>query len=85
MKVYLAAPLFSAAERSFNDTLCKVLEQYATVYLPQRDGELMADMTRIGISADMASARIFRKDLEAIYKCDYLLAVTLPPKNVSQG
>ncbi|GHO62481.1 hypothetical protein KSC_013730 [Ktedonobacter sp. SOSP1-52] len=39
MLIYLAAPLFSQAERIFNEQLTRRLEVLRfTVFLPQRDG-----------------------------------------------
>lgn len=39
LRIYFAAPLFSAAERSFNLTLTEKLEALSfEVFLPQRDG-----------------------------------------------
>lgn len=37
-KIYLAGPLFSDAERTFNVMLASSLENWVDVYLPQRDG-----------------------------------------------
>jgi nucleoside 2-deoxyribosyltransferase len=39
MQIYIAAPLFSAAERNFNIQLAEALERVGfEVFLPQRDG-----------------------------------------------
>jgi nucleoside 2-deoxyribosyltransferase len=39
MRIYFAAPLFSQAERQFNEHLTQHLEARGfTVFLPQRDG-----------------------------------------------
>src|SRR5689334_12592978 len=43
-KLYFAAPLFSDMERRFNIELAEQLEQFFDVFLPQRDGGLMATM-----------------------------------------
>lgn len=83
-KVYLAAPLFSEAERDFNRCVTAELENYVDVYLPQRDGGLMADMIRLGVSPQVAACRVFRRDVDAIREADYLIAV-LDGRAIDEG
>jgi nucleoside 2-deoxyribosyltransferase len=64
MKLYLAGPLFSAAEREFNvrlrDLLCAAGFE---VWLPQEKEP-----------REKSAAAIFRKDVEGILWCDVLVA-----------
>jgi hypothetical protein len=53
-RVYLAAPLFSEAERSFNIRVTGMLEEAMEVYLPQRDGGLMSEMVSAGVPSAIA-------------------------------
>jgi nucleoside 2-deoxyribosyltransferase/predicted secreted protein len=69
-KVYLAAPLFSEAERDFNKKLAKILSGYAMeVYLPQETGD--TDITRS--HEDIKS--IFEDNLRYLEEADLVVAV----------
>ena len=83
-KIYLAGPLFSDAERTFNVMLASSLENWVDVYLPQRDGGLISEMIQDGISADVAVHRVFRGDLDAIREADCLIAV-LDGRAIDEG
>ena len=83
-KVYLAGPLFSDAERTFNLRLTSLLETRVQVYLPQRDGGLMSEMIEAGMSADIAAYRIFHQDVYAIQEADYLIAI-LDGRAIDEG
>ena len=62
-KIYLAAPLFSAAEREFNSRLCAELERMGySVTLPQRD-------------CTGSREEIFRACLSSIESADAVIAV----------
>lgn len=68
MRVYLAAPLFTEAERAFNLVLARALEAAGhDVYLPQRDTPPAE-----GAGRTMA---IFQANLEALAKADAVVAV----------
>jgi nucleoside 2-deoxyribosyltransferase len=84
MLVYLAGPLFSDAERTFNIRLTEALEEHVQVYLPQRDGGLMNDMIRDGVPADVAACRVFRRDMDAIRDAHYLIAI-LDGRAIDEG
>ncbi|WKB56042.1 nucleoside 2-deoxyribosyltransferase [Eleftheria terrae] len=75
MKIYLASPLFTPVERRFNCLLCSELEKLATVYLPQRDGSLVAEAVERGTAAAEAARTAFCSDIEAIRNCDIIVAV----------
>ena len=68
MRVYLAGPVFSDAERQFNLALATRLEAAGhTVFLPQRDAPP-------AVGAGYA-ARVFGADLEGLRRADVVVAV----------
>jgi len=83
-KIYLAGPLFSDAETTFNEMVAQFLEEWVDVYLPQRDGGLMSDMVSSGISADVAARSVFQGDINAIHEADYLIAI-LDGRAIDEG
>ena len=83
-KAYLAGPLFSDAERSFNELVTDKLADSVDVYLPQRDGGLMSDMVRDGVTPHVAACRVFRWDMDAIHDCDVLIAI-LDGRAIDEG
>jgi nucleoside 2-deoxyribosyltransferase len=84
MKAYLAGPLFSEAERVFNQRLKRLLVSYCDVYLPQEDGGLLVDMIAEGTRPKVASRRVFQGDVQAIRDAD-LLIVILDGRSVDEG
>lgn len=73
MKIYFAAPLFSAAELKFNQELVNKIEQLGLkVHLPQRDGPLFTELIKV-IDRDSLNKKIFDADFSAIKECDALL------------
>jgi nucleoside 2-deoxyribosyltransferase len=72
---YLAGPLFSDGERSFNLGLALLLEREFVVYLPQRDGLLLRDLREIGEDSAEIRHRIYETDIAAITACDIVVAV----------
>lgn len=83
-KLYLAAPLFSEAEKSYNVYLRDILSVYYDVYLPQEDGMLIVDLIEKGMSAKKAANLVFKNDISAINSCDILLIV-LDGRTVDEG
>lgn len=75
MRVYLAAPLFSDAERAYNETIAATLREVADVFLPQDSGLLLMDLLSKGVSHEDAYARIFAADWDAVRKADLLIAI----------
>jgi nucleoside 2-deoxyribosyltransferase len=75
VKVYLAAPLFSPAEREFIEQLAGRIEDAADIYVPHRDGHLVeVDIAR-GLDRAEVYQTVYRKDIDEIQRCDVLLAV----------
>ncbi|WP_375461025.1 nucleoside 2-deoxyribosyltransferase [uncultured Enterovirga sp.] len=73
--IYLAAPLFSMAERTFNGELALRLEENADVFLPQRDGRLIIDLLDEGFDVEQAKRLIFERDVDALQRSDIVLGV----------
>jgi nucleoside 2-deoxyribosyltransferase len=82
--LYVAGPLFSDAERSFNDLLKVELSPFFDVFLPQCDGELFVDLVASGMTSTLARAQIFQVDLGAIEAADVILIV-LDGRSVDEG
>jgi nucleoside 2-deoxyribosyltransferase len=72
---YIAAPLFTDAERSFNERLCEILSGCVRCYLPQRDGILLANAVRNGADRQLVSQTIFSSDVAAIRRAELVIAV----------
>ena len=69
-RVYLAAPLFSDAERAYNRTVAALLrEHFFSVHLPQECGDSSAER-----SADHTQ-NIFTENLAALTEADLVVAV----------
>lgn len=83
-QIYLAGPLFSDAEQTFNLQIAHGLEEYVDVYLPQRDGGLMSEMVRDGIPPEVAAPKVFQRDMDAINQCDYFIAI-LDGRAIDEG
>ena len=73
--VYIASPLFSEAEQRFNLELASYLSAHYRVFLPQRDGDLLANLISSGMKPTDAKKRIFDSDMTAIHDCAVLVAV----------
>jgi nucleoside 2-deoxyribosyltransferase len=82
--IYLAAPLFNPRERQFNDELAVELSKYGRVFLPQRDGELLAELVSSGVTPAIAERRVFEADLRAIRSASLMFAV-LDGGHVDEG
>lgn len=74
-RAYFAAPLFNERERDFNSLIVKKLETYVDVFLPQRDGALLADMLVGNVPQLVAERRVFDQDRQAMRSADILIAV----------
>ncbi len=84
LRLYLAGPLFSAAEREFNKNLKSMLSPFFSVYLPQEDGGLMVEMIEKGMHPQRAAQCVFTMDVNAIDECDVLLII-LDGRAVDEG
>jgi len=84
LSVYFAAPLFTQAERDFNQGVASQLDEFADVFLPQRDGSLLVDMIAAGLPLGLAEARVFEQDRAAIRRADVLIAL-LDGAHIDEG
>ena len=82
--IYIAGPLFSKAELDFNKKIKSLLLPYFNVYLPQEDGDLLAEKEKSGEDSKIARRRIFTQDLKAIDDCDYILTI-LDGRTIDEG
>lgn len=84
LRLYIASPLFSEAERTFNRRLKSLLAPHCDLYMPQEDGGLLSEMIARGASPIDAAQSIFTWDLRAIDGCDAILIV-LDGRAVDEG
>lgn len=83
-KLYVAAPLFSAAELTFNAELKAILSSYCEVFLPQQDGGLIVELVASGVPREQAVRQVFEIDVRAVQEADILLIV-LDGRSVDEG
>lgn len=83
-RVYIAGPLFSDAERSFNKMLKQQLSTEFDIYLPQEDGHLLVELVKNGSEPEFASKIVFNRDVMEIKECDILLII-LDGRAVDEG
>ncbi|MBN2019679.1 MAG: nucleoside 2-deoxyribosyltransferase [Sedimentisphaerales bacterium] len=83
-RMYLAGPLFSLAERTFNHNLKQLLNPFFEVYLPQEDGGLLVYMIKAGMPAELAKEKVFDVDVRAMNECDLVLII-LDGRTVDEG
>lgn len=74
--IYIAGPLFSEAEREYNERLEKHLSGlgYET-FLPQRDGHELSHLLENDMNWVEASRRIFERDLDALERSDVVVFI----------
>lgn len=82
--IYLAGPLFSLPERMENERLCRALERWCDVFLPQRDGELVPHLIQAGHSWTEAFNVVFARDVAALRACDAVV-INLDGRSVDEG
>lgn len=76
MKAYIAAPLFSQAEKQFNLAVDERVRSLGIdTYLPQRDGGEAAELIRRGFDEDTVRRRLFAGDCAAVRDCDLFVFV----------
>jgi Nucleoside 2-deoxyribosyltransferase len=80
----LASALFNPVERSFNLGIADRLRGLADVFLPQRDGKLLTRLIDEGRSVREARAMVYHEDVQALERCDGVVAV-LDGRTVDEG
>ncbi len=75
-RIYVAGPLFSEAEKQYNEYLSKCLEDMGfETFLPQRDGYELSELLANGDSESFAMGKIFKRDISEIQKSDIVVFV----------
>ncbi len=75
-RIYVAGPLFSEAEKQYNEYLSKCLEDMGfETFLPQRDGYELSELLANGDSESFAMDKIFKRDISEIQKSDIVVFV----------
>jgi nucleoside 2-deoxyribosyltransferase len=74
--IYIAGPMFSEAERNYNEKISRILKGkgYET-FLPQRDASDVDELLSSGMDWDEINQRIFDEDIEGIRNSDIVLFV----------
>jgi len=76
MQIYIAAPLFSTAEREFNEKLANALERNGfEVFLPQRDGTEAKNPEYSELPREDRRAIMFELDRDQIIGADIFIYV----------
>jgi nucleoside 2-deoxyribosyltransferase len=75
-KIYFAGPLFSKAERNFNENLTSKIENIDfKVFLPQRDGAELDKPPFTGMTQSERNKAIFDLDIRQVLGCDIFIFV----------
>ena len=75
MKIYIAAPLFSEAERAFNEKVDGILQSLGhETFLPQRAGGCVTDLPEY-IEGEPKRKYLFKLDCKNLDWCDAVLAI----------
>jgi nucleoside 2-deoxyribosyltransferase len=76
IRIYIAGPLFSEAERHYNKYLTDFLEHFGfETFLPQRDGHKLSDLLVNGTTKSAAMNKIFYRDINELKKADVVIFV----------
>lgn len=75
-RIYIAGPLFSKAERQYNEYLREYLENLGfETFLPQRDGHKLSELLANGTAKSFAIEKIFKRDINELQKSDIVIFV----------
>ena len=76
IRIYIAGPLFSKAERHYNKYLSDFLEGSGfETFLPQRDGHKLSNLLANGTTKSVALNNIFTRDINELQKADVVIFV----------
>lgn len=76
LRIYIAGPLFSHAERQFNVELNKLLRGMGfETYFPQEDAGLISEMVAGGMNVHQARDSIFERNRLAVTESDIILFI----------
>ncbi|MEJ0049735.1 MAG: nucleoside 2-deoxyribosyltransferase [Methylovirgula sp.] len=82
--IYIAGPLFCDAEKTANEAMCATIERYCNVFLPQRDGHLIPDLIKCGMTIESAYSYVFNRDVDAVRRADALI-INLDGRTIDEG
>jgi len=75
-RIYIAGPMFSQAERTYNERITSLLEGGGyEVFLPQRDARDVQELLDEGKDWDEVNQHIFDEDIAGIDGCDVVLFI----------
>ena len=74
-RLYLAAPLFSAAERAFNARVEKIVRPFFNVFMPQRDGSVFSELVKHGVDPSYAAKSVFDRDMRELKSSSVIFAI----------
>jgi nucleoside 2-deoxyribosyltransferase len=74
-RLFLAAPLSSSRQISFNYELEEYLSCSFDVFLPQREVGLLTDLVKKGMSKESAVRHVFERDYEGTHQSNLVVAV----------
>jgi deoxyadenosine/deoxycytidine kinase/nucleoside 2-deoxyribosyltransferase len=76
LRVYIAGPLFSHAERRFNVELNSLIQQMGfETYFPQEDAGLISEMVEAGLEVHQARDAIFERNRLAVEESDIVVFI----------
>jgi nucleoside 2-deoxyribosyltransferase len=85
MYIYIAGPLCSEAEQSFNLKVNNFLKKNGfTTYLPQLDGGIMSEFVKNGFNENEIRQKLFSLDIDKMNDCDALLLL-LDGRTIDEG
>lgn len=85
LRVYVAGPLFSHAERRFNIELNDLIRQMGfETYFPQEDAGLISEMVEAGLDVHQARDAIFERNRLAVGECD-IVAFIIDGRTPDEG
>ena len=85
MRIYIASPLCSEAERDFNLKLDEFIRDLGVdTYLPQRDGGLLSDLVKQGLNEQEVRMHLFGADVSAMDTCGAIVA-NLDGRSIDEG
>jgi nucleoside 2-deoxyribosyltransferase len=75
-RIYIAGPLFSEAEKRYNDEVSNYVKKLGfSTFLPQKDGMELSRLEEMGCSKEEAERAIFNLDISEIEKSDIILFI----------
>jgi nucleoside 2-deoxyribosyltransferase len=75
-RIYIAGPMFSDAERTYNEMIAETLESEGhETFLPQRDAKDVDELLGNGMNWEEVNLHIFEEDIGGIRESDLVLFI----------